>query len=509
MSDYYDLDKPYSIENWNTLIQDVNEILQNPPEGSVDCPPIEPIEEVEDPHIWAIKDVEEVRDKLEETCPHISFEEELEIWKPGIIDEIEKQMEDAWCDCVVDPDEDILSFGPYSWQAVNAGAIPEHCCGIEEQLSPCYICVGQHCQETQWMGDFYESPGPNNVPLFDQICDTWTIAKQATYDYISAINALKEFADDIEENQDKVDIKTALLDQAIQQYENQCRGSSPPPNCAQILQNICDYGEDAREYQDKVDEYILEFKEKYQIQEQKRQQADNAAAQNWAAAASLVGRFPPDTNILAENYIGTLTNENWADWYDPNYDDDIADLYAFMMGYRREEWEIRPFIRTYRTNTRYPDRRFDSYEIKISPSGIPFIKGWAAKMLVRSYSETYVLTRSRWRCESYVGWGCEPEPGNCEFPDWPDFETIWWHQGWPAEDSCVGNCKGFCSWIFSPLPEPDLGSFGVETFSLEFERLPNRKGTDKTQQQEEYYSPFLDWYEEHPQYDDRHESYCG
>ena len=39
-------------------------------------------------------------------------------------------------------------------------------------------------------------------------------------------------------------------------------------------------------------------------------------------------------------------------------------------------------------------------------------------------------------------------------------------------------------------------------------RPAGRKGTDKTQEQEEFYQKYLNWYDEHPQYDDRHESYC-
>ena len=102
---YYDLSKPYSISDWNNLIRDVNDKLENPPPSGEDCEPIDPIEEVTDPHIWSVEDVEEVRDKLIETCPDISFSEPLEIWKPEIIDEIETALEEVWCDCC---DEEFL-----------------------------------------------------------------------------------------------------------------------------------------------------------------------------------------------------------------------------------------------------------------------------------------------------------------------------------------------------------------------------------------------------------------
>jgi len=102
MSDFYDVDRPYSIDDWNKLVDAVNEILDDPPEGDSECEPIDPLDTVSDPHIWEVSDVEEMQDKLIETCDEISFSEPLEIWKPGIIDEIESAMEQAWCDCCDD-----------------------------------------------------------------------------------------------------------------------------------------------------------------------------------------------------------------------------------------------------------------------------------------------------------------------------------------------------------------------------------------------------------------------
>jgi len=101
MSKYYDIDKPYSIENWNTLIRDLNEFFEAPTEG---CAFIEPLEEVEAPHIWTRQDVQEVRDKLKEACP-LNFRDGVEYydltkpWHKQIIDEIEAAM--FWCNCGV------------------------------------------------------------------------------------------------------------------------------------------------------------------------------------------------------------------------------------------------------------------------------------------------------------------------------------------------------------------------------------------------------------------------
>lgn len=95
MSEYYEIDKPFSIENWNKLIRDINKHFAAPPVG---CPSIEPLEEVNDPHIWSVEDVEKVRDKLKEACPDHTFDEELKVWKTDIIDEIEEKI-GQWCGC--------------------------------------------------------------------------------------------------------------------------------------------------------------------------------------------------------------------------------------------------------------------------------------------------------------------------------------------------------------------------------------------------------------------------
>jgi len=99
MSDYYDLSKPFRrVEDWNKLIKDINEEIENPPG---DCPALEPLDEADPDHIWTKKDIEDVRDKLEEMCPENEFEEDLDKpWRKSIIDELEENME--WCDCGID-----------------------------------------------------------------------------------------------------------------------------------------------------------------------------------------------------------------------------------------------------------------------------------------------------------------------------------------------------------------------------------------------------------------------
>jgi hypothetical protein len=108
---------PYTIDDWNELLRVVNVKLQDPPSGE-SCQPVDTIEEVSDPHIWSVDDVQAVRDKLIETCDDISFSEPLEIWRQEIIDEILLAIDQTWCDCCDDEflhSEDGLSvdLGPH------------------------------------------------------------------------------------------------------------------------------------------------------------------------------------------------------------------------------------------------------------------------------------------------------------------------------------------------------------------------------------------------------------
>lgn len=92
----------YKRTDWNGLINDVNNVLANPPDG---CDPIDPIPEVGVKHRWSKDDIQEVHDKLIATCSTISFSGIPELWKQSIIDEINSALESAWCDCDDDSDD--------------------------------------------------------------------------------------------------------------------------------------------------------------------------------------------------------------------------------------------------------------------------------------------------------------------------------------------------------------------------------------------------------------------
>ncbi len=105
MSQFYQPNKPFSIDNWNGLIRAVNEVLQNP-EGN--CDPVDTVPEVMAPHKWSKDDIELVRERLIETCDSISFSQPLRLWSRQVVDEIESAMNEAWCDCDCDPNRQMI-----------------------------------------------------------------------------------------------------------------------------------------------------------------------------------------------------------------------------------------------------------------------------------------------------------------------------------------------------------------------------------------------------------------
>jgi len=92
----------YTRTDWNSIIQQVNDLCENPPEDT-DCDPLETLEEVEEDHIWTKGDIQQVRDKLTEICDENAFAENLDYWKQTTIDEINEAIANGWCNCEPEP----------------------------------------------------------------------------------------------------------------------------------------------------------------------------------------------------------------------------------------------------------------------------------------------------------------------------------------------------------------------------------------------------------------------
>lgn len=505
---YYDPDKPLSISNWNELIGDVNDILQGPPEGASNCPPVDPIDEVTDPHLWSVEDVTDMRDKLKETCPDISFSEELVLWKKEIIDEIEDQMDNAWCDCETEPDEEDLALCTHTQTAILAARSPEEQ-GIVKD-APCAICTGQHCRETDYAGTYYGTPVHNNNPKYDMVCDSWDEASAAVGNLITFFNKLPGIGEKIEQYQGNIDGYAATVDSLIAQWEAECQGVEPEPShCGLLKFEICNAGNYAKYWQEKLDDEVADFINWYDQGLPLLAVANAAAAQNSEAVMGLHGRYPTDHNIFAECYSEAIPEWPWYDWWDPSTMDKLGDKWAFAYNSCSPTQDgVYPCVGVYviNSNKGWPA---GGKQVRIAPNGTWFIEGRTARNYNLSYSQTYFTRRIRWRCEALIGFACDPPagPGNCEFDEWGSTDTIWWAQGWPSEGTS-GSCvtAGGTDWIFSPLPEPNWARYGNDEFHLHYWRKSDMK--DNSEKRDEWLAEHYNWYDDHEAYDDRHEPYC-
>ncbi len=489
-SKYYDPEKPYSIDNWNLLIRDVNDILTNPDEG---CEPLDPLEEVEDPHLWAVKDINEVRDALKETCPDISFGEELVLWNEEIIDEIENQMEEAWCDCG-EPDEDDRVLCAFGWTPMNAG-FSSATANTVEMTSPCYICAGM-CQMISYGGSYYTLPGPEIALLLTTIHDTSGDAYIATKNFIRAMNKLPTIATRMESYQNSIDQATAQMDSLIEQYDAECEGVSPePPQCGQIAANICALGKQARTYQDLVDDEVENFQEKYGQGMTHMAGADALAQQNSIAVMSLHGRFPTDHNIFAECYSAELTDLAWYDWWDPERGE-LGRIINYMSNQASAAPGVFVTTQGYRINSNGPSR-LNTANIRLSPNGYWYINRNTAAAYNRDYSMPYQDETHTWKCETLFPLSQCLEEGQCGWGS-PDSLVRWWSQGWQG------------GWIWNmPTegPPPEIYDWrGEDEFHLYIKKRPGLE--NNSEKRDEWLDLHNNWYDTHEQYDDRHEVYC-
>lgn len=519
MSDYYDITKPYSLEDWNKLVQEINARLQDP-EG--DCMPVDPLTEATAPHVWKDSDVEEVRDKMIETCAGITFEEDLELWHPEIIDEIVSQLDTMWCDCLP---RDIVSDIYYK-QEFLAG-YSEIRSETTREWAPCAICVGEHCAETQYIGAWFPNPHDDNDVILSQIYANNTACNAARYAFCFAVNRCQYSSCKMEYYQSRVDYWTAEVDRYITQYEAahcDLLGPEDPEwwvsgGCDDIIYNLKHVGNTAALNQVQIDTWFADFQTYYPQIEPKRVLCDQLAAENMALCLSLQVQFIGVDENLAHWFLPEIKDRNfeWWKWFNPNTDNLITNLYYMGLGVSDPPPDVPGFYLpgvdcAYKSSTsclNYPEhtncdvrpyasiglmeieRGYDSVwgSVGISPDGTPFLTGQQANWMLRSLAMTYELRTTRCKCETIVSWGCLPTPGNCGWGDWSPIQEWWWNGRW------------------IPFAHPSPDDYTSYQAHIHFDYIPAKRGKDYDTEKTEFYATHNDWYTEHPKYDNRHNDY--
>ncbi|HWB08614.1 MAG TPA: hypothetical protein VG826_05295 [Pirellulales bacterium] len=88
---------PFTLTNWNDLLDKVNSVLSDPPEGC-ETPEGIPLEHLDGKKPFRKSDVQAVQNVLAAACPNVQFSP-LKLWTQTMIDELNTALGQAWCQC--------------------------------------------------------------------------------------------------------------------------------------------------------------------------------------------------------------------------------------------------------------------------------------------------------------------------------------------------------------------------------------------------------------------------
>ena len=447
------------------------------------------LDEVEDPHLWSVEDVQMVRDALSETCPDMVWQEELVLGKQSVIDEIEQNMASAWCNC--DETEQPLCTLTYGF--VEAGSSENAATSGGQTV----VCPGHPAYEVIWDPEtFYPIPSNENYPLVEIIDENYGTALNACSAYINAVNRLLELSDEIQDEQSKID---EAVD-SIKHYKVLLVSETPGSDLYWEYQaQIDNYDFWAGYFQKTVDAKLDEFSTQYSTMASKRVEADNAAAVNWDAAARLKLRFPGDYNIVANYLMASVVHANWGDWFDPESRSTLGNPVTFRYGYLSYSgagpaWPV--YTVWYHQEGWSADRQ-GTYTLRISPGGVPFVAWSYAQAMCRMLNIGYYTGTHRWFCDRTAG-ECGDGGQPCQWGPWREPIEHYWSQGYPLASS-ASNPGNF---IIDPL-DYSLTSRSLyrqpETWHLEIQK-PLEWQHNNAAKQQAYWDKHLNWYDEHPKY---------
>jgi len=270
-------------DDWNDIIQRVNDLAQDPDDG---CDPLEPLEEVGTDHVWTRDDVIQVQDKLTEICEDNTWSAELRLWAQEIIDEIEAAIANGWCGC----EEECVP------QCSNAyGSVEEYCGSFfTEECRSCGECGSGACPDTC------------TAELRDAVEEQGNIANSKIGDWADAWSAYCALKEAVDELQDQLDALEAQLD-ALEQARDEACASGDEEAC-----NAAQAAVDAK--QAEVDAKQQELDEKTEERDQKQQEAEGYEQEAEAAAQSISMGNALGSDVITAPYAGFITGDgNWAD----------------------------------------------------------------------------------------------------------------------------------------------------------------------------------------------------
>lgn len=283
----YNRNSPEDVHRaWNAVIRKVNEERGDPPEGT-NCEALDPIEEVEEDHIWTKQNVEDLRSAIDEMC-EFAWVEDLEFWHDEILVEIDDALdreyggwgdEDECCedDCLADcdnaTDEPVETyFGSYSLTACLPN--PDPACTIEQREAAHE--AGSRCD-------------------------------MAIIDWIGFWREYCALVDEVGDLERELEVLQTQLDALIEAKNEEC--AKPTPNrCAQRQQEVDDKQQEVDDKQEELDEKIDERDAKLTEAADASDTADTEAASSMALADVAA---PHGCQFL---YTSCPGNEPWTNW---------------------------------------------------------------------------------------------------------------------------------------------------------------------------------------------------
>ncbi len=488
MSEFYDVNKPYKISDWNNLVEAVNEILGNPPEDT-SCEAIGPLPTVVDPHRWSTTDITEMRDILSSTCTEISFSVELKKWSVDIIAEIETELEKTWCDCD-ESEEFSISYNipNSSFEAAGGSCGGAVFCDWVMSLFAGLCCYDR----STFISPCYEYYNwDDNQPLYLDAFYSYEEAYDKTEDFVEKWNELLEASHEIDQAQAVVDTNVAAVDAAIAAYEN-CLLNNPgdPGACAAIKSTICPPGIEATAQQEIVNENVSNFQATEQIFKPLKDEADSLALEHFNELSGIPLDYDVPGNInLCVPLAEILTDLSWAKYINPFDSSEGYSVQYASKSDRNLPGGVRPRVTLeHETHQKTPPMWEGFFTppdpwpllIDISPSGNIYIGyPWAVGTEVVDIWDSVIRQIS-----IYYPY----KPFNC---DMREPVTLYYGRGF-----------GFNSL------EPWLTDGSLGDADIVGELVKTKVTEDYTDEQTRYFELYKDWFATNPQYDDRHSAYC-
>lgn len=378
---------------WNEIIEKVNDLCVDPPDG---CDPLDTLEEVPEEHIWTKEDVTEVHDKLKEMCEERTFTDLLgdQLWTSTIIDEIVDALTSGWCGCEESPVLDTYSLGIWT-VGIALGKTEPNCGGriVEGSIFGRYTGWDE-CQyiATCYDPQRYESQNEDFIEIIE-------VTFQEALDAIIlwAGNRRNELLqqDIVERLSIELIGKRAQLE-SLQNQLAACQSSGG--DCSGIQSEINDVEEEIEELEEDI-QTAKDERDGYKDDAiQNLSDADTAAIENWETQQRIRHFDPAAINIVADHIAGI--SEPWGLTEEPPY-----------LNYRWSTWGVGASWTYWSIGISRPVTNNAMWG-KFTPSGLPFSKS-PPMIFGTDWRYDY---RCRHRCGIWDSWA-----GLCTFGDWTDW----------------------------------------------------------------------------------------